>query len=133
MTTIKKIAPMLMALDLDRTVAFYCDRLGFEVEFVYREPGVDPYASLARDGCSIKFRKGSLPPDPSSYGGISIEVGDVDEMYKELQERGAFDEKYPRQFSCIREHPPQDKDDGVKDMFLVDPNGYIVTYLSLAP
>ncbi|MCZ6718444.1 MAG: VOC family protein [Gammaproteobacteria bacterium] len=133
MTTIKQINPILMALDLDMTIAFYRDRLGFEVEFVYRESGINPYASLVRNGCSIKFRQGSLPTDPSSYGGISIEVEDVDEMYFELQERGAFDENYPREFSCIREHPPEDKEYGVKDMFLVDPNGYVITYLTPLP
>ena len=127
---IKRLMPILMAQNLDETVAFYTDKLGFAVDFVFKEPGIDGYASLYRDEVFINFREGTPPENPSSFGGISIEVDNVDEFYQELVDRGALPKNYPRQFPHIREHPPEDKDYGVRDMFLVDPNGYILTALT---
>ena len=121
---------MLIARDIDETISFYRDKLGFQVDFVYREEGIDPYASLYREGFSINFRQGFLPPEPSCYGGIAVIVDDVDKFYEEIKERGALGEDFPGHYSCIREHPPEDKEYGVRDMFLVDPNGYIIQFLS---
>ena len=127
---IKHLTPILMARDLDETVAFYTGKLGFTVDFVYKEPGIDGYASLYRNEVFINFREGMPPENPGSFGGISIEVDDVDEFYQELVDQGALPQDYPRQFPRIREHPPEDKDYGVRDMFLVDLNGYILTALT---
>jgi catechol 2,3-dioxygenase-like lactoylglutathione lyase family enzyme len=43
------IAPVLRVADLDRATAFYCERLGFKLEFCYD----NFYASVCRDGCRI--------------------------------------------------------------------------------
>ena len=133
MTTFRHISPILIARDLDETISFYRGKLGFVVDFVYKEEGIDPYASLYRDGSSVNFRQGILPPEPSCYGGIAVIVDNVDELYEELKERGAFGEDFPGEYSCIREHPPEDKEYGVRDMFLVDPNGFIIQFLSPLP
>ena len=130
---INSLAPILMAKNLDATVAFYIEKLGFEVDFVFKEPGIDGYARLYRDNVFINFREGTPPSDPSSFGGISLEVENVDAFYEELVQRQALPDDYPRQFSCIREHPPESKEYGVRDMFLVDLNGYIITALSPLP
>jgi catechol 2,3-dioxygenase-like lactoylglutathione lyase family enzyme len=46
------VAPVLRVADLARSVAFYRDRLGFEVEFEYE----GFYASVVRDGCRIHLK-----------------------------------------------------------------------------
>ena len=43
------IAPVLRVTDLARSIAFYRDRLGFELDFSYE----NFYASVHRDGCYI--------------------------------------------------------------------------------
>ena len=43
------VAPVFRVADLARSLAYYRDRLGFEVEFVYE----GFYASVIRDGCRI--------------------------------------------------------------------------------
>ena len=43
MATIRQIIPMLIAEDLDATIKYYCEKLGFEINFIITE-GVDPYA-----------------------------------------------------------------------------------------
>jgi catechol 2,3-dioxygenase-like lactoylglutathione lyase family enzyme len=51
-------APVLVVKDLARTLAFYRERLGFEVEFSYE----DFYASVWRDGCRIHLTCGTPAP-----------------------------------------------------------------------
>ena len=52
------IAPVLRVADLARSLAFYRDRLGFNVEFVYE----GFYADVCRDGCHIHLD--CAPPTP---------------------------------------------------------------------
>ena len=46
------IAPVLRVSDLMRSVAFYRDRLGFEVAFIYE----GFYAEVRRDGCHVHLQ-----------------------------------------------------------------------------
>lgn len=62
------VAPVLRVADLARSVAFYRDQLGFELEFEYE----GFYASLLRDGCRIHLK--SAPPP-----GRELEPSEVDE------------------------------------------------------
>ena len=127
---IRSLTPILIAKNLDETIAFYRDKLNFSVDYIFKEPGIDAYASLYREEIFINFREGTPPKNPSSFGGLSIEVEDIDQFYQELVTKNALPEKFPREFSCIREHPPEDKEYGVRDMFLVDLNGYILNLLT---
>jgi len=43
------IAPQFLVDDLDRAIAYYCDRLGFELDFKYQSF----YAGVRRDGFAI--------------------------------------------------------------------------------
>ena len=90
MATIRQIIPMLIAKDIDATMKYYCEKLGFEINYIITEGGIDPYASVYRDGTLINFSQGTLPLEPSCYGGIAVVVDDVDELYEELKERGGF-------------------------------------------
>ncbi len=132
MATIEHIDAMLIAEDIDTTVAFYCDKLGFELGFIIKE-GIVPYASVYRDDVSINFREGKISTGPGKNGGIVIQVDDIDEFYEELKSRKAFGKEFPKNYPGIREHPPEDKDYGIRDMFLVDPNGYIIHILTPLP
>jgi catechol 2,3-dioxygenase-like lactoylglutathione lyase family enzyme len=52
------IAPVLRVTDLPRALAFYRERLGFELDFCYE----DFYASVSRDGCRLHLT--CAPPTP---------------------------------------------------------------------
>jgi catechol 2,3-dioxygenase-like lactoylglutathione lyase family enzyme len=52
------IAPVFRVTDLSRALAFYRDRLGFDLEFCYE----DFYASVCRDSCHIHLQ--CAPPTP---------------------------------------------------------------------
>lgn len=55
---LKHIAPVFRVADLNRSLAFYRDRLGFNVEFIYE----NFYADVCRDGCHIHLNRASPTP-----------------------------------------------------------------------
>ena len=120
------ITPIFTVPDVAATVEYYRDRLGFDVVFMSSPEGVGDYAAVSLGGHDIHFREGTAPEAPGIDGGVYIEVRDVDRFYAEVKTRGALEDGFPRSFDEIREHPPEDKDYGLRDTILVDPNGYIV-------
>jgi catechol 2,3-dioxygenase-like lactoylglutathione lyase family enzyme len=50
--TLTYIAPVFRVADLQRSLAFYHDQLGFGLDFCYEEF----YASVSRDGCHIHLK-----------------------------------------------------------------------------
>jgi len=87
------ISPVLLVADLDRSVSYYRDRLGFECH-VHGEP--PNFATASRDGQTILL---ALAQDPSRLvphwqivsmmWNVYIRVDDADAIYAEVQERGA--------------------------------------------
>jgi len=52
-THLTGIAPQFLVDDLDRAIAYYCDKLGFELDFNYQSF----YASVTRDGFAIHLKR----------------------------------------------------------------------------
>ena len=61
---IAAIVPQFFSADLDTTLSFYSEKLGFERQFEYGEPPF--YAGAIRDGFSIFFRHVDHAPTPPS-------------------------------------------------------------------
>src|SRR6516225_1932649 len=51
-THVTGIAPQFLVDDLERAIAYYCDKLGFEVDFRYQSF----YAAVKRDGFAIHLK-----------------------------------------------------------------------------
>lgn len=116
---------ILAVANVDRSLAFYRDVLGFEVEATYDEP---PYAtlalaamrlSLAEQGHPAEDRPGvemAAPADPSRASVVLvIEVEDARAEHAKLQGKGArfLAEPYEAPWGGCR-------------FFCVDPDGYLV-------
>lgn len=56
--TLSYMAPVFRVTDISRSIAFYRDRLGFEIDFCYE----NFYASVRRGGCHVHFN--CAPPAP---------------------------------------------------------------------
>lgn len=88
---ISAIVPQFFAADLDATLAWYRDKLGFETQFTYGKP--THYAGAIRDGFSIFFRRVDvvplLAPDKyeEEYLDAYIIVKGIDALYAEYQSR----------------------------------------------
>jgi predicted enzyme related to lactoylglutathione lyase len=87
------VAPVLLVADLDRSVAFFRDRLGFDCD-VYDDP--PNFATASRDAGTFLL---ALPADAErivpnwkivdKMWNAYVRVDDVDAVYAEMQERGA--------------------------------------------
>jgi catechol 2,3-dioxygenase-like lactoylglutathione lyase family enzyme len=116
---------ILAVADVDRSLTFYRDLIGFAVEATYDDP---PYAtlvlagtrlSLAEQGHPADDRPGvtmAAPKDASKANVVLVvEVADAWAVYRELEGKGA-------RFLAEPFEPPW----GGCRFFCVDPDGYLV-------
>jgi catechol 2,3-dioxygenase-like lactoylglutathione lyase family enzyme len=116
---------ILAVTDVDRSVAFYRDRIGFEVEALYDDP---PYAtltlagtrlSLAEQGHPAEDRPGvsmAAPTDPGRANVVLVvETDDARAEHRRLADE------------CVRFlAEPYEPPWGGCRFFCVDPDGYLV-------
>jgi catechol 2,3-dioxygenase-like lactoylglutathione lyase family enzyme len=117
------IAPFFIVSNVDRTLAFYREKLGFEA--IFQEPDENPFfAILRRDGAQIfvKSEANVAPlPNPSRHPFMRwdayVFAPDPDALAAEFQEQGAT-------FS----EPLQDTHDGLRGFEIIDPDGYVLFF-----
>src|SRR5580658_286129 len=117
------ISPSFIVSNVDQTIAFYRDKLGFETRF--QEPAEDPFfAVIGRDGAQILIKAhGGISPIPNSQRhpwlrwDAFVHVADPDAVAAEFAGQGAA-------FS----EPLQDTHDGLRGFEICDPNGYILFF-----
>jgi catechol 2,3-dioxygenase-like lactoylglutathione lyase family enzyme len=121
--TTSAISPVFIVSNVDRTIAFYCEKLGFETRF--REPDREPFfAIIGRDGAQIfvKSHKDLLPvPNhkrhPFMRWDAFVYAADPDALAAEFAEHGtAFSE------------PLKDTHDGLRGFEISDPDGYVLFF-----
>lgn len=117
--------PIVGSRDLDRTIAFYVERLGFTLTF---EDGQIPrnYVGLRRDEvmlhCQFQY------PDEMQTIRLRILVSDPDALFEEFQSRQAFaDSAAPARDSVAARvaltAPLQDTPWGTREFGFYDPDG----------
>ena len=125
---LQSLSPMLAVKDVAKTASYYQEFFGYEILFVSEDDSLPGYAVVRRDGFSVHFLE-DLDRDSSEVrSGFSATVNDVDRLFEEFKSVNAFAEGFPRHLDAIREHPPEDKSYGMRDMIFVDPNGYILVF-----
>jgi len=118
-TQLTGIAPQFLVEDLQRSTAYYCENLGFELEFLYESF----YASVVRDGCAIHLKHGPSPAQErerrkeNEHLDAYISVANARELSVELQARGA-------RIIKPLERRPWD----FQDFYVEDPDGYILCF-----
>jgi catechol 2,3-dioxygenase-like lactoylglutathione lyase family enzyme len=117
------IAPVLRVSDISRSLAFYRDRLGFTIAFVYESS----YAGVCRDGCHIHFKCSSPPPrDPTAFEReehIDICIGV--QSAKTLSER--FASAGVAFVVPLRQMPYG------TEFYVRDPDGYVLGFIESTP
>jgi catechol 2,3-dioxygenase-like lactoylglutathione lyase family enzyme len=121
MTRMQGISPFFIVGNVANTVAFYRDRLGFEV--THREPERDPFfAIIRRDGVQILLKaEDGVPPlpnpqrHPSMRWDAYVQVPEPDALAAEALGRGAI-------FSA----PLRDTHDGLRGFEITDPDGHVL-------
>ncbi|MFC3080276.1 VOC family protein [Phenylobacterium terrae] len=92
--------PQLFVTDMDRTVGFFTEQLGFTVGFLYGEPAF--YGQVRRDAVRLNLRcvDGPVgrPADEEDLLSASITVDRLKALFREFQERGvAFHQPLTRE------------------------------------
>jgi len=125
---IYSLAPMLEVRGVEETVQYYSDKLGFSVVLVAKSDDLATYGVVERDGLELHFLERADRKETIVQSGLHASVEDVDALYQEFKDNGAFAQGFPRALDAIREHPPEDKVYGLRDFIFVDPNGYILLF-----
>ena len=120
---LKAISPQFLMLDLEAAVAFYTEKLGFTVEFIYG----DFYVSVQRDGLALHLKL-SDDPEPNrafrkqgEHLDAYIKTDDVNALFTEYEKRGiAF-------LQDLHTTPW-----GTKEFVVEDTGGYILYFYQLA-
>jgi uncharacterized glyoxalase superfamily protein PhnB len=123
--TLNKLTPNLIVADVARSVAFYCDVLGFTREHAVPDDGSPLVFASVRSGAVEIFLNA---PDPAiaeypafrdrPIGGtltLFIEVEEIARMHDELKARAPIVMPLERKWY------------GVTEFAIADPDGYIIT------
>jgi catechol 2,3-dioxygenase-like lactoylglutathione lyase family enzyme len=121
------ISPFFIVKDLATSVAFYRERLGFQLEFEGPEGGVY-YAGVRREGAGIMLK--AITPDvlpcpnhtrhPWARWDAYIYTLDPDELFEEYHQRGV---SFVKELSFI--------DDGLWGFEITDADGYVLAFFRL--
>ena len=112
MISFKRVTPILRVEDLDASLAFYVDKLGFRLN--WRDEDGNSFASITRDRCDFFLSVGDQG-HPGSW--MWIGVGDVDELHDELRAKDV----------PVR-NPPANYPWGSREMQVEDPDGNVLRF-----
>lgn len=125
------LVPELYVSDFERSLAFYRDRLGFEVLYMRAE---ERFAFLEREGAQLMIEQSTDPEriwvagkldQPYGRGlNLQIRVGDVDRLHRSLVAAGAaffvaLEEKWYRRDDLLL---------GNRQFVIQDPDGYLLRF-----
>jgi catechol 2,3-dioxygenase-like lactoylglutathione lyase family enzyme len=121
------ISPFFIVKDLQTAVAFYRERLGFQLDFQGPDSDVF-YAGVSRDGIGIMLK--AILPDvlpcpnhrrhPWARWDAYIYTLDPDALFDEFRQRGV---SFVKELSFI--------DDGLWGFEITDADGYVLAFFNL--
>jgi glyoxylase I family protein len=120
---LRELWPLLTVEDISRSIAFYREKLGFEVVAEASTAGATYWCRLARQGCSLMLQQSEPAEDGPAAGrgrGVTLYMlcDDVDALHAELAASGlALD-------------PPRDAYYGMRQLFVPEPDGYSICFES---
>jgi catechol 2,3-dioxygenase-like lactoylglutathione lyase family enzyme len=101
--------------DVLESMAYYRDKLGFDVAFEYGKPTF--YVGLCSGEVTVHLIAASQTPRQPGQGAVSIYVDDVDAVHADLVKRGAKVLKAPK-----------DYDYGLRDFDVADLDGNMIFF-----
>ena len=122
MANLTYVAPFFIVKSLKASVAFYTDKLGFEVRFI--SPDDDPFfAIVARDNVSIMLKGNVETAKPNhiheawARWDAYISANDPDSLFDEYQSK-----------DVTFHQSLKDDDDGLRGFEVIDADGYILFF-----
>ena len=121
------ISPTLAVRNMNKTIEFYQNSLGFEMGMAFPDANNPQYADLSKDDMILMF----IPAENTGIGseeklgtGVNLYMqidGDIDEYYEELKKKGI------KITVDIKDEPF-----GIRDFTIEDVDGYQLTFNQVA-
>ena len=119
---VHRLIPLIWVRDIERTVAFYRDRLGFSMTGSWEQGSRLAWCRMERDGAALMFQE-------PHHGGVDLQVrprgvilyficDDADAMHTDLVSRG------------LEVDEPNTVFYGMRQVTVFDPDGYEVCFES---
>jgi len=135
--TTQAISPFFIVSNVDQTIAFYRDQLGFETRF--QEPGRNPFfAIIGRDGAQIFVKsEKDIEPLPNSKRhphmrwDAFVYAPDPDALAAEFAERLSEHRVFEHRVAdggAAFSMPLKDTHDGLRGFEISDPDGYVLFF-----
>lgn len=119
---IRQLWPLLFVQDIERSVRFYRDQLGFALAGRADAEGRMYWCQLERGGASLMLQQAELEDGPAEGRGCGVAFyflcDDTDVMHAELVSRG------------LQLAPPTLAYYGMKQLFVPEPDGYSICFES---
>ena len=113
-TKFTSLVPIFSVSDLSKSIEFYTETLGFQLDFVYGEPQF--FAGLFKDNVELHLVSKNLK-QPAGSGNLSILTNEVDDLYQKL-----VDSKV--EIIALLD----DRDYGLRDFSCKDLDGNIIVF-----
>ncbi|MCW5911723.1 MAG: VOC family protein [Cyclobacteriaceae bacterium] len=112
---IKNMSAQLLVADIERSIAFYTEKLGFDIDFRYE----DFYVGIIKDGCSIHLKCVEERKDRRSNEDLDIlfSVDGIEGVYEELLSKPV------EIIQPLRVMPYG------KEFYVADPDGNIIAFV----
>ncbi len=117
------LSPLLAVRNVEETIEFYKNILGFETGMVFPDENNPEYADLSKDGMAMMFllaKNMGIGSDEKLGIGVNLYMeidGDIDEYYAELKNKGV---KFV--------YDIKDEHFGIRDFAIEDIDGYQLTF-----
>jgi predicted enzyme related to lactoylglutathione lyase len=118
---IKSMSPQLLVTDLERSLDFYIQKLGFEIDFRYE----DFYAGINRDGYTIHLKSGWPVFDErvnrleNEHLDLVFSVTDLDNLFESMKSLSVTIVQQMKVMPYGRE------------FYIADPDGYVLAFLEV--
>jgi len=120
---LKSIVPILFVRNVSASAAFFREKLGFAIDFLYGEPPF--YGSVSRGDACLHLRFvhrpnfAELAAREVSLILATVEVSDVQGLFEELEQRGV-------DFAQVPTKQPW----GGRDFHVRDPDGNVISFVA---
>jgi uncharacterized glyoxalase superfamily protein PhnB len=128
MTRLTRLRPLLEVKDVEASIAFYADVLGFSCTSSIGEAGRRVWANLAKDDVMLMVNEMHTHDDeddgadhdhdhePALTGSLYFDVEDVDALVLDVGGKVAL------------AFGPEDRPHGMREIAVVDPDGYLLVF-----
>jgi len=116
---IKQMSPQLLVNDIEHSIAFYTNTLGFIIDFRYE----DFYAGISKDGCSIHLKCGKRSAEERKN---KKDNEDPDIIFSVDAIQNLYDVLLNEKVNIVQ--PLRLMPYG-REFYIADPDGYVISFL----